>query len=106
MSEPYDLAIVGAGPAGMAAATTAAELGLRSVVLDEQDAPGGQIYRSIERVARDHPQRFALLGEDYAAGLALVRGFRDCGADYRPGSTVWQVAANAPGYAADCSYTG
>lgn len=91
MSEPYDLAIVGAGPAGMAAATTAAELGLRSVVLDEQDAPGGQIYRSIERVARDHPQRFALLGEDYAAGLALVRKFRDCGADFRPGSTVWQV---------------
>ncbi len=91
MSEPHDLAIVGAGPAGMAAAIAAAELGLRSVVLDEQDAPGGQIYRSIERVARDHPQRLALLGEDYAAGLSLVRAFRDCGADYRPGSTVWQV---------------
>ncbi|MPZ42234.1 MAG: FAD-binding protein [Betaproteobacteria bacterium] len=91
MSEPYDLAIVGAGPAGMAAATTAAELGLRTVVLDEQEAPGGQIYRSIERVARDHPQRLAMLGEDYAAGLALVRAFRACSVDYRPGSTVWQV---------------
>lgn len=37
-----DVAIVGAGPAGLAAATTAASLGLRVVLIDEQAAPGGQ----------------------------------------------------------------
>ena len=32
-----DFAIVGAGPAGMAAATLAAELGLDTLLIDEQD---------------------------------------------------------------------
>jgi NADPH-dependent 2,4-dienoyl-CoA reductase/sulfur reductase-like enzyme len=91
VSAAYDLAIIGAGPAGMAAAVTATAFGVRTVVLDEQPAPGGQIFRAVERVARDHPQRLAVLGEDYAAGLPLVRAFRACQAEYRPGTTVWQV---------------
>jgi flavin-dependent dehydrogenase len=37
----YDLAIVGAGPAGLAAAVNAASEGLRTVVVDAV-APGGQ----------------------------------------------------------------
>lgn len=41
----YDLAIVGAGPAGLAAAVTAADLGMSVVVLDAAAAPGGQYYR-------------------------------------------------------------
>ncbi|MCC6533533.1 MAG: FAD-dependent oxidoreductase [Burkholderiales bacterium] len=91
MSAAADLVVVGAGPAGMAAAIRAAELGLRTIVLDEQAEPGGQIYRAIERVAREHPQRLAILGEDYAAGIALVRAFRDAKIDYRPQASVWQV---------------
>ncbi len=39
------LVIVGAGPAGMAAAIAAAEAGLRPLVIDENPRPGGQIYR-------------------------------------------------------------
>ena len=44
----YDLAIVGAGPAGMAAAIEAAGVGLSVVLLDEQAAPGGQMFRAVE----------------------------------------------------------
>ncbi len=37
--------VVGAGPAGLAAACRAAEAGARVLLLDEQPAPGGQIWR-------------------------------------------------------------
>jgi thioredoxin reductase len=40
-----DVAVVGAGPAGVAAACRAAESGARTVVLDEGLVPGGQIDR-------------------------------------------------------------
>lgn len=41
----YDLAVIGAGPAGMAAALAAADAGLNVVVVDEQIRAGGQIFR-------------------------------------------------------------
>jgi len=41
----FDVVIVGAGPAGIAAACCAAESGRRSIVLDEGLGPGGQIWR-------------------------------------------------------------
>ena len=87
-----DLAIVGAGPAGMAAAIEAAEHGLSVVVLDDQPEPGGQIYRGIERAG---PKLVAVLGDEYAAGRALAGAFRTAGIDYRPNSAVWRLDAGA-----------
>ncbi len=46
MREQFDIVVVGAGPAGIAAAVTAAEAGLRVAVVDDNSAPGGQIWRS------------------------------------------------------------
>ena len=40
-----DLLIIGAGPAGMAAAQAAAPSGARIAVIDDNPAPGGQIWR-------------------------------------------------------------
>ena len=87
----YAFAVVGGGPAGMAAATLAAELGLATVLFDEQGAPGGQIYRGVEEVARHRGQDFALLGDDYRQGVGLVDAFRRGGAEYAPNSSVWEV---------------
>ena len=50
-----DLAIIGAGPAGLSAAIQAVACGLKVVVLDEQPVPGGQIYRNIEALAATRP---------------------------------------------------
>jgi D-hydroxyproline dehydrogenase subunit alpha len=41
----YDVAVVGAGPAGLAAAATAAEAGCRVALVDAQPAVGGQYWR-------------------------------------------------------------
>lgn len=87
MSASVDLAIIGAGPAGMAAAITARRHGLVVAVIDEQPAPGGQIFRAVTDPA---PLPASVLGADYHAGRALAERFLACGADYRPGSLVWQ----------------
>ncbi|MBX9596780.1 MAG: FAD-dependent oxidoreductase, partial [Roseomonas sp.] len=47
LSARYDLVIIGAGPAGQSAAITAAGLGIATLVVDENLAPGGQIHRGI-----------------------------------------------------------
>ncbi|MFL9921064.1 FAD/NAD(P)-binding oxidoreductase [Paraburkholderia fungorum] len=85
-----DLVIVGAGPAGMAAATVAAQHGLSVTVLDEQAAPGGQIYRAITQT---NARRLNILGPDYAAGGELARAFAASGAKHERGASVWQVTA-------------
>jgi NADPH-dependent 2,4-dienoyl-CoA reductase/sulfur reductase-like enzyme len=89
-----DLAIIGAGPAGMAAAALGAELGLDVLLVDEQDTPGGQIYRGIERVPESSPNT-SPLGADYLAGRKLVAGLRRSTARYRPGTIVWHIDPGA-----------
>lgn len=85
-----DLLVVGAGPAGLAAATEAAALGLSTVLIDEQPAPGGQIYRAISSTP---VQNRAILGEDYWHGLSLLEPFARSGARHLPAATVWSVNA-------------
>ena len=77
MSITLDVAVIGAGPAGLSAATALAENGASVLVLDEQPAPGGQIYRAVESVAAERPRHLAALGPDYAHGLDLVRRLID-----------------------------
>lgn len=48
MSEVYDLIILGAGPAGISAGIYAARAGLKTLWLDKQFAPGGQIITTYE----------------------------------------------------------
>jgi NADPH-dependent 2,4-dienoyl-CoA reductase/sulfur reductase-like enzyme len=85
----YELAVIGAGPAGLAAATLAARYGLEVVLFDEQFAPGGQIYHAVtETPLRDR----AVLGADYWRGAKLVEAFRKSGATYVPGAVTWRVS--------------
>ncbi len=83
-----DLLIVGAGPAGMAAAATAASFGLTVTLLDEQPAPGGQIYRAI---TGEGATRGNILGEDYLSGTALADALASEQIALIPGATVWQI---------------
>jgi NADPH-dependent 2,4-dienoyl-CoA reductase/sulfur reductase-like enzyme len=84
----YDLAIVGAGPAGMSAATEASAVGANVVVFDENPAAGGQIYRGIEHNTTD---RRPFLGTDYWRGKDLLNAFITSGVSYVPQALVWSV---------------
>jgi len=86
MTAVYDVAVIGAGPAGLAAATVAAQHALSTVLFDEQAAPGGQIYRA---VATSSAARLAIIGDDYARGAAMIEAFRQSGATCVSGATVW-----------------
>jgi NADPH-dependent 2,4-dienoyl-CoA reductase/sulfur reductase-like enzyme len=89
MNRAVDLLIIGAGPAGMSAALRARCLGLSVLVVDDQHAPGGQIWRAIE--TRTDTSTGKLLGDEYAAGLPLAQAFRASGAVYEPSTQVWQI---------------
>ena len=98
MSAAYDLVIIGAGPAGMGAAITATANGLTTLVLDEQQEPGGQIYRAIAHAVQDDDAPDAA---DKAHGKWLTSAFRDCGAIYEPGQQVWQIEEGGTVYTTD-----
>ncbi len=89
MKDHYDIVVVGAGPAGMAAATVAAEHGAGVLLLDEQATAGGQIYRSVSRQALNDEN---ILGDDYYQGRALVSALQASGAEHVGGATVWQLS--------------
>ncbi|MET9882768.1 NAD(P)/FAD-dependent oxidoreductase [Streptomyces sp. NPDC006430] len=92
-----DLAIVGAGPAGLAAAVTAADLGLRVTVLDAGERPGGQFYRHpAPGLGAAHPEALHHGWAAFASREAALRAHASAGRiTYLPGHHVWTVVPDA-----------
>ncbi len=88
MTESVDLAVIGAGPAGLAASTAAAKAGLEVVLLDDQSAVGGQIYRGIGRA---DAERERVLGADYVIGKHLADELASTSVRHLDGASVWQI---------------
>jgi thioredoxin reductase/bacterioferritin-associated ferredoxin len=90
MSRTYDLLVLGAGPAGIAAALAGRRHGMGVAVLDEAHAGGGQIYRAPtyaigSRELENSPE--------LQHGEALRSALRCSGADLFLGHRVWSVAS-------------
>jgi len=81
----YDVAVVGAGPAGLAAAATAALGGCRVALIDSAAQPGGQFWR----------QRGSETGDSEVGGYrdwsvyAGLRSIVEERVDHIPNATVW-----------------
>jgi NADPH-dependent 2,4-dienoyl-CoA reductase/sulfur reductase-like enzyme len=82
-----DLIIIGAGPAGIAAAMTASQNGARVLLIDEQCHAGGQIYRNVKSVDNDR----AYLGADFFEGRQLVRALENPKLKSEFCATVWRI---------------
>ncbi len=89
--ESYDVVVIGAGPAGLAAGATAAEAGLSTLLLDENVGPGGQVFRAIASTPVTERDR---LGADYWVGADLVQAVRRSGAEIIQRATVWSLDRN------------
>ena len=103
-TDAIDVIVIGASPAGMAAATTAAKGGAKVLVLDDQRTFGGQIYRN---VALAGTAEAAFLGDDYMAGQSVIREFCRQDLEFRAKATVWQVTEERQvGYSAPPARSG
>src|SRR5438552_18470235 len=86
LRDRYDVAVVGAGPAGLASAALCARAGLTCILFDDQANPGGQIYRGVTNSPFD---RGTMLGGDYWRGESLVRAALGSGAHCVAQASVW-----------------
>ena len=94
MSGTKRVVIVGAGPAGLRAAQALARGGIRPVLIDEAERPGGQIYRQPPPGAARAPA--ALYGFEARKAVAVHAILPQLGdaIDYRPRTLVWNVFGN------------
>jgi octopine oxidase subunit A len=89
--DTYDVVVIGAGPAGLAATAAAAGAGLSTLLLDENAGAGGQVWRAITSTpvkARE------LLGADYWSGEEIVQAAQTSGAEIIHRATVWSLDRN------------
>jgi len=84
-----DVGIVGAGPAGLAAAIALARMGRRVVLLDEGQRSGGQIHRQLPAGC----QMPAAMAEppSHAHGHHLLGALAQVAVEHRTGATVWDA---------------
>jgi NADPH-dependent 2,4-dienoyl-CoA reductase/sulfur reductase-like enzyme len=83
------LLILGAGPAGLAAAAEAASQGIEALLLDENAGPGGQVHRAVGGFYR--PEAGAPGADQAAEGLALIEAAAASGTECRYGATLWAI---------------
>ncbi|WP_139216463.1 FAD/NAD(P)-binding oxidoreductase, partial [Streptomyces sp. CC77] len=99
MTAPADLAVVGAGPAGLAAAVTAADLGLSVTLVDAGERPGGQFYRHPAPALRARrPEALHHGWRHFAARARRLDAHRAAGrVTHLPLHHVWTVVRDDPG---------
>ena len=91
----YDIVIIGAGPAGLAAAIAAKEAGVEDVLVIERDSvPGGILNQCIHNGFGLHTFREELTGPEYAA--RFIEQVEALGIAYKLNTMVLDLAADKP----------
>lgn len=82
----YDLIIVGAGPSGLSAAIEAAKRGIEVIVFDENEKPGGQLFKQIHKFFGSKEHRAKVRG--FVIGQQLLEEADKLGVKVELNSTV------------------
>ncbi|KZL22137.1 Hydrogen cyanide synthase subunit HcnB [Pseudovibrio axinellae] len=86
MTKIYDTAVLGSGPAGANAALKVSECGLSVVLLDEQPAVGGQVWRAKSSAILSAPKT-----SESVAGDALRTSVATACIEHKGDTRVWQI---------------
>ncbi|HVQ97088.1 MAG TPA: FAD-dependent oxidoreductase [Mycobacteriales bacterium] len=84
-----DVAVIGAGAAGLRAAAAAARAGAATVLIDSSERAGGQYFRQPAAPGR---ARSAV----QASGHRLIEAALAAGVEFRPGTSVWDATVRDP----------
>jgi NADPH-dependent 2,4-dienoyl-CoA reductase/sulfur reductase-like enzyme len=86
-----EFVVIGGGPGGVVAAIVAARAGVKVTLLDENERPGGQIYRQFEKGFKVTDSK--VLGRDYKKGLELLNQLSSLSdrIRYLNNATVWGI---------------
>ncbi|MBO5260671.1 MAG: FAD-dependent oxidoreductase [Coprococcus sp.] len=90
--ERYEVIIVGAGPSGLSAAIEAAKRGLKVIVFDENDKPGGQLFKQIHKFFGSKEHHAKIRG--FKIGEELLKEASDAGVNVMLGATVIGLYSN------------
>ena len=86
----YDVAVIGAGAAGLAAAAVSAKAGASTIVIDRDVRPGGVLNQCIHNGFGLHYFKEELTGPEYAARM-IVKA-KEAGAIFRIGASVMEIS--------------
>ena len=89
--ESVDIAIVGAGPAGLAAAAEVATHGVSVVILDEAPFPGGRLPGQIHQVPGRAHGSDRQWSDGAARAAELIDAAKQAGARIICGASVWGI---------------
>ncbi len=87
-----ELAIVGAGPAGLSAAIESAKAGVQVLLIDENQRPGGQLFKQIHKFFGSKDHRAGVRGIDI--GEQLLEEVEQSGAEVMLDAVAWGIFAD------------
>jgi thioredoxin reductase len=87
-----ELAVIGAGPAGLCAAIEAAKFGIKVTMIDEAAGPGGQLCKQTHKFFGGKEHRAGIRGIDIA--FQLMKEVEKYGIEMILNTTVWGIFEN------------
>lgn len=97
MAKEVEILVIGAGPAGLSAAIEAAKYGADVLVVDENDRPGGQLFKQIHKFFGSRRHKAGVRGIDI--GTELLAEVQNLGVEVMLNTVAYGIYPNDEGVA-------